>query len=152
MSAHPTRISYPDFERLAPKAVTALYGLGAASHSGLEDQLVELLELRASQINGCAYCVQYHLDLARKAGLPQAKLDMLPVWREAGIYSARELAALAWTEHLTDVSRQGAPDAAWSALREVFSEAEAASVCVAIVAINAWNRVAIALGFAPTAA
>jgi AhpD family alkylhydroperoxidase len=151
MSSHPTRISYPDFERLAPKAVTALYGLGTASHGGLDDQLVELLELRASQINGCAYCVQYHLGLARKAGLPQTKIDMLPVWREAGIYSARELAALAWTEHLTDVSRQGAPDAAWATLREVFSEAEAANLCVAIVAINAWNRVAIALGFAPTA-
>lgn len=152
MSTHPTRISYPDFERLAPKAVTALYGLGAAPHGSLDTALIELLELRASQINGCAYCVQYHLGLAHKTGLPQTKIDMLLVWREAGIYAPRELAALAWTEHLTDIRHQGAPDAAWAALREVFSEAEAANLCVAIVAINAWNRVAIALGFAPTVA
>ncbi|MEO6855816.1 MAG: carboxymuconolactone decarboxylase family protein [Rhodoferax sp.] len=152
MSTSQTRLSYPDFERLAPKTVAALYGLGAAPHGSLDAPLIELLELRASQINGCAYCVQYHLDLAHKAGLPQAKIDMLPVWREAGMYAPRELAALAWTEHLTDIRRQGAPDAAWAALREVFSEAEAAHLCVAIVAINAWNRIAIALGFAPTVA
>ncbi len=75
--------------------------------SGLDKALTELIKIRASQINGCAFCVQFHLNLARKAGVPQTKLDLVAVWRDAGVFTAREMAALAWTEALTQVTTGG---------------------------------------------
>lgn len=146
MSTHPTRFTYPEFERLAPKALSGLYALSACLQT-LDAALVELLKLRASQINGCAFCVQYHLDLARKAGVPALQLDMLAVWRESGVFSPREMAALDWTEHLTHVSRQGAPDAAWAALQAHFTPEQTLALSVLPAAINAWNRIALALRF-----
>jgi AhpD family alkylhydroperoxidase len=149
MSTLETRLSYQDYAKLAPKTMQAMYALGAANHDLLDPTLSELLKLRASQINGCAFCLSYHLDLARKANIPSAKLDLIAAWRDAGVFSPREMAALAWTEHLTDVSRQGAPDAAWTALQTHFTETEVMGLCAVIATINAWNRIAIALRFAP---
>ena len=99
------RIEFADFKQLAPAAADALSALSnSVVDSGLanlDKQLIELLKIRASQLNGCAFCVQYHLNLARKVNLSQTKLDLVAVWREAGIFNAREKAALEWTEALT---------------------------------------------------
>lgn len=149
MSSH-ARLEWEDFRAVAPDANAALLALGkAAEASGLGKELLELVKLRASQINGCAFCAQLHLNVARKAGVAAEKLDLLAVWRDAGVYSKREQAALAWTEALTDISRQGAPDAAHAALRECFSESEAVFLTVAVATINAWNRIAVAFRFSP---
>ena len=96
------RMGWQEYKDLAPDAYEALLALSkAVSNSGIEPDLIELIKLRASQINGCAFCTQYHLNAARKLEISQAKLDLLVVWREAGIFSAREQAAFAWTEELT---------------------------------------------------
>lgn len=116
---------------------------------GLEKSLYELVKIRASQINGCAFCIQYHLSLARKLEVPQAKIDLLPAWREAGIYSPREMAALAWTETLTVMGPECAPDAIFAQVLEHFTADEAVFLTAAIGAINQWNRIAVALRFQP---
>lgn len=151
MSTQSSRLQYPDFIRIAPKAAAALNALGEANHAALDASLIELLEVRASQINGCAFCVQYHLALARKANVATAKLDLLATWHEAGeVYTPAERAALAWTEHLTNVSHQGAPDAIWAALQEHFTQDQVVAICSVVATINAWNRIAISLAFAPS--
>ncbi|MDB5848963.1 MAG: alkylhydroperoxidase like protein AhpD family [Rhodoferax sp.] len=146
---HTPRMTYETFARLAPKSNTALLSLGSANHALLDTQLLELIEVRASQINGCAYCVHYHLGLARKAGVDQVKLDLLAVWPEAGVFSPREMAALAFAEQLVDVSRKGVTDPAWEGLKAHFTETEIAGLCTAVATISAWNRIAISMGFAP---
>jgi AhpD family alkylhydroperoxidase len=139
-----------DFERVAPAARAALTALSkAATDGGLDKALVELIKIRASQINGCAFCLQFHLRLARTAGVPQLKLDLLAAWREAGIYSERELAALEWTEALTKITPQGIDDAVYATATAAFSETELAALTAAVVGINAWNRIAIAYRFTP---
>jgi AhpD family alkylhydroperoxidase len=144
------RSDYPDFERAAPAVVAALRQLSkAVDDSGLDKQLTELLKLRASQLNGCAFCLQFHLNLARKLGLAPVKIDLVATWREAGIFSARERAALAWTEALTLMAQQPVADAAYAALQAEFSGPEIAFLTTAVGAINAWNRIAGALQFAP---
>lgn len=146
---HP-RSDFPDFERAAPAVVAALRLLGkAVDDSGLDKPLTELLKLRASQLNGCAFCLQFHLNLARKLGLAPAKIDLLATWREAGVFSARERAALAWTEALTLMAQQPVADAAYAALQAKFSGPEIAFLTAAVGAINAWNRIAGALQFSP---
>ena len=117
--------------------------------SGLDKSLTELIKLRASQINGCAYCIQYHLNVARGVGVVPAKLDLVAAWREAGTYDARERAALAWTEALTRMAERPVCDAVYAELQVQFSETEIAFLTSAIGAINAWNRIAGALQFAP---
>jgi AhpD family alkylhydroperoxidase len=144
MPAPATRFSYQDFERLAPKALNGLYALSSSLQT-LDAALVELLKLRASQINGCAFCVQYHLDLARKAGVPVAQLDLLAVWREAGVFSPRDMAALDWIEQLTQLNPRSAPDA--SRLQAHFTPEQTMTLSVLAAAINAWNRIALGLGF-----
>ncbi|MDB5929948.1 MAG: alkylhydroperoxidase like protein AhpD family [Polaromonas sp.] len=152
MSANQLRLNYNDFTRLAPTATTALYGIGgAAFEMGLDPALVELVDLRVSQINGCAFCVHFHLPLARKAGVPAIKLDLLATWRDAGVFSPAEMAALAWAEHLAHLSRDGAPDAAWTELQAHFNEKQMVALCVAIASINAWNRICVGLRFIPAA-
>ena len=90
------RIEFAEFEKIAPEVRAALTALSkAVGDSGFDKALIELIKIRASQINGCTFCVQFHLNLARKFGVPQTKLDLVAVWRDAGIFSARELAALA---------------------------------------------------------
>jgi len=150
MSGSSPRLSYQDFVAEAGAVESALVAIGkAVNDSGLEKELTELVKLRASQINGCAFCLQLHLNVARKLGLPSAKLDLVAVWREAGVFSDREMAALAWTEALTRDPVEGASDANYAALLRQFSQSEATFLTVAIGVINSWNRIAVALRFAP---
>ena len=146
------RVSYEDFVKAAPGAYS---GLGALSksvdESGLDKSLTEFVKLRASQINGCAFCVSFHLNMLRKLGAPREKIDLITVWREAGIFSDRESAALAWTEAVTDLSPAGVADEAYKALLVHFSPSEAMFLSVAIATINNWNRLGVALRFAPVA-
>jgi AhpD family alkylhydroperoxidase len=150
MSRRDVRVSYQTFTKSAPTVYAGLSALGKAlSESSLEKELVELIEIRASQINGCAFCLQFHLNSARKLRIGAEKLDLVTVWREAGVFSTRETAALAWTEELTVLDAHGPSDEAWATLREQFSEEEAILLTVAIGTINNWNRIGASLRFAP---
>lgn len=129
---------------VAPEAVKAMLGLEqAVKDMGLEPKLFHLVKLRASQINGCAYCINMHSHEARSDGETQQRLDLLSVWRETNFFDERERAALAWTEALTLVADTNAPDAEYEALAAVFDEKERVAVTLAIAAINGWNRFAI---------
>jgi AhpD family alkylhydroperoxidase len=114
---------------------------------GLEKSLIEPVKLRASQINGCVFCIDMHTKDARKSGETKQRLYLLNAWREAPFYSEREQAALAWTEHLTRLSTDGAPAAARDRLSAVFSEVEVANLTQLIGPINLWNRLAVGGGF-----
>ncbi len=143
--AHIPRISRADYDDLAPAAVAALRALGkAVDDSGLEKTLTELIKIRASQINGCAFCIQFHLNMARKLGVEAAKLDLLAAWRETGVYSERERAALAWTEAVTQVSTQEVSDELYTLAREHFDEKGLVDLTLAVIAINGWNRLNVA--------
>lgn len=117
----------------------------AIKGSTLEPRLLHLVKLRASQINGCAFCIQMHVAEALKDGETQLRLHMLPAWAESPLYSERERAALAWAEALTEVADKGAPDAVWAEVEAVFTADERAYLTLAIGAINLWNRVQIGL-------
>lgn len=144
------RIEMAGFNRSAPEARAALSALSkAVDDSGLEKALTELIKIRASQVNGCAFCLQYHLNLARKADVSQHKLDLVAVWRDAGVFTPREMAALAWTEALTHVTPQGVSDAAYEAVKQEFGESELVFLTTAVGSINAWNRIAMAFRFSP---
>jgi len=146
-----SRVRYDDFAARMPAVHAALLTLSnAAAQAGLDKVLVELIEIRASQINGCAFCLQYHLTSARKLPVPAAKLDLVAAWREAGIFTSREMAALAWTETVTRLGPESASDAEYAALRAEFSEEEAIYLTVTIGVINHWNRLGVALRFPPT--
>ncbi len=135
------RLSY--FE-VAPEAIKGMLELEKYVHdSGLERSLYELVKTRASQINGCAYCLDMHTKDARKAGETEQRLYALSAWRETPFYSERERAALAWTEALTLISQNDVPDSLYEATRKYFSEKELVSLTMAIIAINGWNRLAI---------
>jgi AhpD family alkylhydroperoxidase len=112
--------------------------------SGLDHRLLELVKMRASQINGCAFCLDMHSKDARAAGETEQRLYLLDAWREVDLYSERERAALAWTEAVTLVSEGHVPDEVFAQARAHFSEEELVSLTMAIVAINGWNRLAIA--------
>jgi AhpD family alkylhydroperoxidase len=144
------RIEYTAFQDIVPEFAT---GMAAITHalrkSSIEPELRELIKIRASQLNGCAFCVQFHLNDARKINVPAPKLDLLATWREAGIFSARERAALDWTERITLMAQHSIDDAAYEALKEHFSEREIGVLTVAISQINAWNRIAAPLRFTP---
>jgi AhpD family alkylhydroperoxidase len=118
-------------------------------HSGLEPSLLELVRMRASQMNGCAFCLDMHSKDARTSGETEQRLYTLSAWQETPFFSARERAALGWTEALTLVSKDHVPDTVYQAAREHFSEAELMNLSVAIVAINGWNRLAIAFRVVP---
>jgi AhpD family alkylhydroperoxidase len=144
------RVDYQPFRTLAPAVYAAMVALGkAVDDSGLGKELTELIKIRASQINGCAFCIQFHLNTARKLGVPAEKLDLVAAWHDAGVYTPREMAALAWTEALTNISSAGAPDAVYAELREHFTESEAVFLTTSIGTINQWNRIAVGLRFAP---
>jgi AhpD family alkylhydroperoxidase len=144
------RKEFEDFNQVAPAARAALSALSkAVDDSGLEKALTELIKIRASQINGCTFCVQFHLNAARKAAVSQTKLDLVAVWRDAGIFSAREMAAFAWTETLTHLTPAGVSDHAYNSAGKEFTESELAFLTAAIASINAWNRIAIAYQFTP---
>ena len=141
-----------DFYKASPDALKAMIALeGAVNKLGLESFLLDLIKLRASQINGCAFCVDLHSSDARKAGESERRLYAVAVWREAPFFTARERAALAWTEAITLVSQTHAPDADYEELRAHFNEAEQVNLTVAIATINSWNRLAIGFRKSPTA-
>jgi AhpD family alkylhydroperoxidase len=144
------RIDWKTFQETVPEFATAM---GAVTHalkkSGIEPEIRELLKIRASQLNGCAYCIQYHLNDARKIGVPAAKLDLLAAWREAGIYSPREQAALAWTESVTLLAQKHISDEDFKKVGAEFSQSELTFLTVAISQINAWNRIAAPFQFTP---
>ena len=133
-----------DWLRAAPTVVQAMFGLQAPlNDSGLEHPLLELVKMRASQINGCAYCLDMHTKDALAAGETAQRLFLLDAWREAPLYSARERAALAWTEALTLVTEGHVPDAVFEQAHAQFSDAELAKLTLAVIAINGWNRLAV---------
>ena len=129
----------------SPAAMHALLGVqNVINESGLENPLLELVKMRASQINGCAYCIDMHWKDARAAGESEQRLYGLDAWREAPYYTDRERAALEWTEALTNITDGHVPDGLYDAVRGHFSEKELVDLTWAVAAINAWNRVAIA--------
>ena len=136
------RFNFPDAAPDAYKAVIALDRY-VKEESGLDRRLIHLIKLRASQINGCAYCVDMHTKEARRDGLSEQWINLIVTWRESPLYDARERAVLAWTEALTNVAETRAPDADYEPLREFFSEAEMTRLTVAIGAINVWNRLCV---------
>lgn len=129
---------------VAPKALQPLIDLEAyLAGCGLEHSLIELVKMRASQINSCAFCLHMHSKDARAAGESEERLHLLAAWRESSLYTPRERAALAWTEALTLVAQTGAPDADFEDLKAHFGEAEVVDLTMLITAINAWNRIAV---------
>jgi AhpD family alkylhydroperoxidase len=135
-----------DYRSVLPAAVTAMLGLEKVVHdSTLEPRLLELVKIRASQINGCARCLEMHTTEARRLGEDQARLDLVAAWSEAGCFDARESAALAWCEALTLVAATGAPDDVYGRVAEQFEPPEVAALTLAIVAINSWNRLNVGL-------
>ncbi len=137
-----TRSSYTD---AAPGAYKAMLDLEQyVRGSGLEHSLFELVKTRASQINGCAYCLDMHTKAARAAGETEQQLYLLPAWREAPFYSARERAALAWTEAVTQLGPHGVSNELYRATREHFDGKALVDLTMAIIAINGWNRLAVA--------
>ena len=130
--------------RLAPDAIKAMMSLETAlKASGLEHELAELVRLRASQIDGCAYCIHMHATDLRAHGVSEMRLYMLNAWRESSLYTPRERAALAWTDALTRLSETGAPDEDYALLAAEFSEAEQVALTLLIGAINSWNRLQV---------
>ncbi|MGV2978820.1 carboxymuconolactone decarboxylase family protein [Camelimonas sp. ID_303_24] len=128
----------------APALYKAVYGLEVAVlNSGFDRDLLHLIKIRASQLNGCAYCVDMHVKEALAAGLPDRKLHLVSVWRESPLFDARERAALEWTESVTLVAQTGVPDAVYDQARGVFSDEDLARLTVAIGTINVWNRIAV---------
>jgi AhpD family alkylhydroperoxidase len=126
----------------APMRAWLEFGNGILQ-SGLEESLMELVEIRASQINGCARCLHMHTAAARKCGESEERLYLLDAWRESPLYSERERAALAWTEALTLVAQTRAPDDVYQALQAQFTEQEQVILTLLIVAINGWNRIQV---------
>jgi AhpD family alkylhydroperoxidase len=134
----------------APNTLKALMALESeVQGSGLEQSLIELVKTRASQINGCAFCINMHTQDARKHGETEQRLYLLDAWRESPVYSERERAALAWTEAVTQISETHAPDGAYEEVRAQFSEAETVNLTMLIATINAWNRIAIGFRLVP---
>ncbi|MFL6245364.1 MAG: carboxymuconolactone decarboxylase family protein [Thermoanaerobaculia bacterium] len=134
-----------DYARTSPALARAYLAMNnAAASSGLEAPLLELVKTRASQINGCAYCIDMHTKDARANGESEQRLYLLNAWREAPFYTDRERAALAWTEALTLVSESHVPDDVYEEARRHFTEEELVNLSWAIVVINGWNRIAIA--------
>ncbi|WP_330246421.1 carboxymuconolactone decarboxylase family protein [Streptomyces sp. NBC_00562] len=139
-----TRTVRVNFAKAAPKAFKALIGFDAAARQGLDPALVELVQIRSSQLNGCAYCLHMHTTDARKAGESEERLHMVAVWPEAAhFFTEKEQAALALTEAVTLVSRGGVPDDVYACAAAHFDEPELAGLLALIFTINTWNRIAL---------
>ena len=139
-----------DFTKVAPNAVKAMMGLQQyVNQSGLEHSLLELVKMRASQLNGCAYCLDMHSKDARARGETEQRLYLLDAWREAPFYTERERAALAWTEVVTLVAEGPIEDEDYDDVREQFDEKALVDLTLAIVAINGWNRLSVAFATVP---
>jgi AhpD family alkylhydroperoxidase len=151
MNMSHARSELKDFKAQAPDAYDIVAALGqAAAKAGIDRPLLELIKLRASQINGCAFCVQFHILQSEGLGIPVDKLNLVVVWREASLFSARERAALAWTEALTLLT-EGVSDEVYALARAEFSEKELAYLTSAIASINVWNRLGVAYRWIPPA-
>ncbi|MGN6095299.1 MAG: carboxymuconolactone decarboxylase family protein [Bosea sp. (in: a-proteobacteria)] len=134
-----------NYYAVAPEALKPLLALEESiKKSSLEHSLIELVKMRASQINGCAYCLHMHSADARKAGESEARLYLLNAWHESALYTPRERAALAWTEALTLLPQSHAPDADYEEAMRHFSEQEMVMLTLLIGTINTWNRIAVA--------
>jgi AhpD family alkylhydroperoxidase len=145
------RNEYKDFMSQAPDAYEIVRSLGQlAAKAGIDKQLLELIKLRASQINGCAFCVQFHILQGESLGIAADKLNLVVVWREAPQFSARERAALAWTEALTTLTG-GVGDEVYAQARAEFSEQELTYLTSAVASINVWNRFGVAYRWTPPA-
>jgi AhpD family alkylhydroperoxidase len=133
-----------------PEGIHALLNLGKViAAGGLEPSLIQLLYTRASQLNGCAYCIDMHTRDARAAGETEQRLYALSAWRETPFFTLRERAALAWTEALTNIQQGHAPDEIYEQARSEFDDSELVKLTMAITHINAWNRIAIAFRTEP---
>ncbi len=134
-----------DMTKASPEAYAAMLGLQKyVNATSIEKPLKELVKIRASQINGCAFCIAMHVREAVKAGERHERIHLLDAWREAPFYSQRERAALAWTEAVTTLGAEAVPDAIYEEVRGAFDEKEVVDLTLAIVAINGWNRLMIA--------
>ncbi|MDD1537602.1 MULTISPECIES: carboxymuconolactone decarboxylase family protein [unclassified Bradyrhizobium] len=143
------RSEYEDFKKIAPDVFDVVLALGQlAGKAGLDKQLVELVKLRASQINGCAFCVQHHVLLSERIGVPVDKLHLVAVWREAPIFAPRERAALAWAEALTLLG-DGVSEEVYAEAAREFSESELMYLTSAVASINVWNRFGAAFRWTP---
>lgn len=142
-----------DYIKIAPTAAKAFGGVhGYVASSGLDATLIDLVYLRVSQINGCAYCIDSHSAFLTKRGVPQEKLLLVTVWRESGLlFTDRERAALAWAEMVTNVAETAIPDIAFAEASKVFDEKELVDLTVGISLINAYNRLAIGFRRPPSA-
>ena len=139
-----------NYQKVAPQALKGMLELEKYVHnSGLERALYELVKTRASQINGCAYCLDMHTKDAREEGETEQRLYGLSAWRESPFYTERERAALAWTEALTLIAENDVPDSLYEATRKYFDEEEIVTLTMAIIAINGWNRLAISFRTLP---
>jgi AhpD family alkylhydroperoxidase len=133
-----------DLTKVSPEGYKAMLGVHSyVQNSGLPLGLLELVKIRASQINGCAFCIAMHVPLARKHGVSEDQMHLLAVWREAPIFSPKERAALAWTEALTRLAGGDVSDEVYAGMRQHFSEKEVADLSFAVAEINAWNRLMI---------
>jgi len=151
MSMSHARSEHTDFQKIAPDAFEVVRTLGQlAAKAGLDKQLLELIKIRASQINGCAFCLQYHVLQAETLGLSEDKINLVALWREAPQFSARERAALAWTEALTMLPN-GVSDEIYAQATAEFAEQELMYLTSAIASINTWNRFGAAYRWTPSA-
>lgn len=132
------------YQEVAQKSFKGIYEIEKyVANSELENSLVQLVKLRTSQINGCAYCIDMHTKEARQAGESEQRLYALSVWKESPFYTDRERAALRWTEALTKISENSVSDELYESIRKHFPETEITALTMAIIAINGWNRLAI---------
>lgn len=139
-----------DYAQMAPEVLQAMQGLEAyVKRSGLEPDLLELVKTRASQINGCGYCLDMHTKDARAQGETEQRLYALAAWRDTPFYTERERAALAWTEAVTLVAETHVPDEVYADAKASFTDEELVQLTMAVVAINGWNRLAIAMRTVP---
>lgn len=141
-----------DHRQVAPGAIKALNGLNAyhEREGAIESKLRYLIELRVSQINGCAFCVDKHSEEAREVGETQQRLDCLPVWREVLFFDDRERAALDWAEAVTLIAQSHVPDDVYEQARQHFAEKELVDLTMIVAAMNAWNRLAISFRKVPS--
>jgi AhpD family alkylhydroperoxidase len=152
MPVHTERLQQVDPRNVerAMRAMRAMLGLsGYEARCGLEPSLLDLVKMRASQVNGCAYCLDMHTKDARARGESEQRLYLLDAWRESPFYSERERAALAWTEAVTLVAESRVPDAVYAEVRRQFSDDELLALTMAVATINAWNRLNVALRTVP---
>jgi AhpD family alkylhydroperoxidase len=139
-----------DYAKASPEAFKAMVQMeGVVRRSGIDPKLLELIKIRASQLNGCAYCIDMHTKDARFKGENEQRIYALDAWRETPFFTEKERAALAWTEALTNIQIDHAPDEVYDELSRRFSEEERVNLTLAITTINAWNRIAIGFRIVP---